>query len=157
MANAPGGASGLLVRDYEGNKPIGWLTRIDPGVVSLFAELCAHERQAAEELERWKTHVEERKVIDASPAAVRLALLLTDQELDSLEKRAGDGEIPREGRPGGSGVASPQPDARHGEPVQVFPANTAAPDGRPPSTSPAAIPVSRPSRSTGAGCAPNST
>jgi hypothetical protein len=34
----------------------------------------------------------------ASPAAVTLALLLTDEELDSLEKRAGDGEIALRGR-----------------------------------------------------------
>jgi hypothetical protein len=100
-------------------------------VVSLLAELHGHERQAAEELERWKTHHEERKVVDASPAAVTLALLLTDEELDSLEKRAGDGEIAGRGRKGGSTEASPQPAARHGEPAQVSPANVAAPDGRP--------------------------
>jgi hypothetical protein len=47
---------------------------------------CGHERQAAEELEQWKTRVEERKVIDASPAAITLTELLTDEELDSLEK-----------------------------------------------------------------------
>jgi hypothetical protein len=36
----------------------------------------------------------ERKPFDASPAARALALLLTDEELDSLEKGgAGDGEI----------------------------------------------------------------
>jgi hypothetical protein len=102
------------------------VTRIDPAVVSLVAGLRGHERRAAEELERWKTHHEEHKVIDASPAAITLALLLTDGELDSLEKRAGDGEIARGGRPGGSDVASPQPAARHGEPAQVFPANAAA-------------------------------
>jgi hypothetical protein len=39
-------------------------------VVSLVAELRGHERQAAEELEQWKTHHEERRVIDASPAAI---------------------------------------------------------------------------------------
>jgi len=39
-----------------------------------------------------KTHHEERKVIDASPAAITLGMLMTDEELDSLEKRAGDGE-----------------------------------------------------------------
>jgi hypothetical protein len=54
-------------------------------------------------------------VIDASPAAITLAPLLTDEELDSLEKRAGHGEIAGRGRPGGSNVASPQPDARHGD------------------------------------------
>jgi hypothetical protein len=99
------------------------VTCIDPGVVSLVAAVRGHERQAAEELERWKTHHEERKVVDASPAAVTLALLLTDEELDSLEKRAGDGEIAGRGRKGGSTEASPQPVARHGEPAQVFPAN----------------------------------
>ena len=57
------------------------MTRIDHGVVSLLAELRSHERQAAEELGQWKTHREERKAINAtSPAAVTLALLLTDEE-----------------------------------------------------------------------------
>jgi hypothetical protein len=31
------------------------VTRIDPGVVSLLAKLRGHERQAAEELEQWKS------------------------------------------------------------------------------------------------------
>jgi len=69
-------------------------------------------------------------VIDASSAAITLAILLTDEELESLEKRAGDEEIARGGRSRGSDVASPQP-AAHGEAAQVFPANAAAPDGRP--------------------------
>jgi hypothetical protein len=39
-------------------------------------------------LGQWKTHHEESRVIDASPpAAVTLALLLTDDELDSLAMR----------------------------------------------------------------------
>ena len=46
------------------------VTRIDPGVVSLVAELSGHERQAAEELGQWKTHVEERRVIDPAPAEI---------------------------------------------------------------------------------------
>jgi hypothetical protein len=88
------------------------------------AELRGRERQAAEELGQWKTHREERTVIDVSPAAITLALLLTDEELDWLEKGgAGDGEIAMGGRSGGSEVASPQAAARHGEPAQVFPAN----------------------------------
>ena len=37
------------------------MTRIDPGVVSLVAELRGHERQAAEELEQGKTGVKERR------------------------------------------------------------------------------------------------
>jgi hypothetical protein len=42
----PAGASGLLVRDSKGNKPICWLTRIDPGVVSLVA-CCSQEASRA--------------------------------------------------------------------------------------------------------------
>src|ERR1019366_3548923 len=42
------------------------VTRIAPGVVSLVAELRGHERQAAEELEQWKTGVEGPKPLDAS-------------------------------------------------------------------------------------------
>ena len=50
------------------------MTCLDPGVALLVAELRGHERQAAEELGRWRTHHEERKVIDASQAAGALAL-----------------------------------------------------------------------------------
>jgi len=57
MADVPGGASGLLVRDYKGKHADRLVTRIDPGVIALLAELRAHERQAAEELEQWKTYV----------------------------------------------------------------------------------------------------
>jgi hypothetical protein len=39
MADVPGGASGLLVRDYKGREAARLVTRIDPGVVSLVAEL----------------------------------------------------------------------------------------------------------------------
>jgi len=42
-----GGASGLLMRASKGKRLV---TRIDPGVVCLVAELLGHERQAAEEL-----------------------------------------------------------------------------------------------------------
>jgi hypothetical protein len=63
MADLPGGASGLLCRDYKGKETDRLITRIDPGVVSLAAELRGHERQAAEELEQ--TVAEGREVIDA--------------------------------------------------------------------------------------------
>ena len=72
MADLPGGGSGLLARGYKGKKADRLVTRIDPGVVPLVAEHRGHERQAPEELEQWKTHHEERKVIDASPAAITL-------------------------------------------------------------------------------------
>jgi hypothetical protein len=48
MADVPGGASGILCRDYKGMTG-QMVTRIDPGVVSLVGTLLAHERQAAEE------------------------------------------------------------------------------------------------------------
>jgi hypothetical protein len=75
MADLPGGASGLLAR-----KPTSRWTCIDPGVVSLVVGLRGHERQAAEEVEQWKTHHEERKRLDPAPAAITLAMLLTDEE-----------------------------------------------------------------------------
>ena len=61
-------------------------------MVSLVAELRGHERQAAEELEQWKTRVKEPKPLDASRAAIRLALLLTDEEGGDAED--GHGELP---------------------------------------------------------------
>jgi hypothetical protein len=50
MADLPGGASGLLVRDSKGKEADRKVTCSDPGVVWLVAELRGHERQAAEEL-----------------------------------------------------------------------------------------------------------
>src|SRR5437899_3122781 len=83
MADVPGGASGLLFRDSRG------VARIDSGLVSLLAELRAHEQQAAQELSQWQTRsvVEERKVLDATPAAVALATILTLEQLEELERK----------------------------------------------------------------------
>jgi hypothetical protein len=55
-------------RDYKGKEAERLVTRIEPGVVLLVAELRGHERLAAEELGQWKTGIEERKPLDASPA-----------------------------------------------------------------------------------------
>jgi hypothetical protein len=85
MAGLPSGASGMLCRDHRGKKTDRLVTRIDTGVVSLVAELCGHQSQAAEEVEQWKTRVEEHKVIDASPAAISLARIC------DLGKDRGDG------------------------------------------------------------------
>ena len=63
MGDLPGGASRSLMRDYKGKEAGRLVTRIDPGVVSLVAELRGHERQAAEELGQWKI-VEEPKPAD---------------------------------------------------------------------------------------------
>jgi hypothetical protein len=68
MADLPGGASGLLCRDYKGRRADRLATRIDPGVVLLLADPRGHERQAAEESGQWKTRVEERKPLDPSQA-----------------------------------------------------------------------------------------
>jgi hypothetical protein len=46
-------------------------------------------------------------VIDATRAAMMLALPLTDEKLDSLERGAGDGEIAGRGRTGGGLLARP--------------------------------------------------
>jgi hypothetical protein len=61
----------LLVRDYRGKDADRLVTCIDHGAVSLVADLRAHERQAAEEPGQRKTHDEEPKTLDASPAAGR--------------------------------------------------------------------------------------
>ena len=72
MADLPGGTSGLLGPGLQGEGADRLVTRTDPGVVSLVAELCGHERQAAEELEQRKTRVEEleRKVTELEKRAL---------------------------------------------------------------------------------------
>jgi hypothetical protein len=87
MADLPGGASELLVRGYKGKEADVVVTRIDPGVVSLVAELRGHERQAAEELGQWKRHVEERKPPDASQAAMTLAVICTKAQMGEMERK----------------------------------------------------------------------
>jgi hypothetical protein len=57
---SPAAPAGCFVGDYKGKEAGRLVTRIDPGMVSLVAELRGHERQAAEELRQWKTRVEER-------------------------------------------------------------------------------------------------
>ena len=88
MADVPGGASGLLVRDYKGKAANQAVYRIDLGIVALASALLAHEKQAAEELGQWKTHHPEHKVFDVTPEAYDLALLCTPEQLLEMEKRA---------------------------------------------------------------------
>jgi hypothetical protein len=101
MADMPGAPAGCWRATTRARKPTGWRRGSIPGVVSLVAELCGHQRQAAEELRQWKTHHEERMSFIASPMAVTLALLLTGEEFR-----------------GGSEVDIL---ARHGEPAEYFP------------------------------------
>jgi len=60
--------------------------KLDTG---LLAELRAHEQQAAQELSQWQTKTvhEERKTLDATPAAVALARILTLEQLEELERK----------------------------------------------------------------------
>jgi hypothetical protein len=52
MAEAPGGSTGLLVRQYQGRQAMP-VYKVDTGLLSLLSELRAHEKQAAEELGQW--------------------------------------------------------------------------------------------------------
>jgi hypothetical protein len=88
MADIPGGSTGLLRREYKGKKADRLVTRIDTRIISLSAELRAHERQAAEELGHWKTGVAAPKPPDAPPATFTLAQLCTPDELAAIERRA---------------------------------------------------------------------
>jgi hypothetical protein len=53
MAEAPGGSTGLLVRQYQGALAMPVYT-VDTGLLSLLSELRAIEKQAAEELGQWR-------------------------------------------------------------------------------------------------------
>ena len=88
MADVPGGSTGMLARDYKGKKADRLVTRIDPAVIKLFAELRRHERQAAEELGQWKIGLAEPKPSEASQATFTLAQLCTSEELKKIEQRA---------------------------------------------------------------------
>ena len=64
MANVPGGASGLLCREFKGKGGEKETWRVDAGLVALLAELRALERQAAEELGQWAEKKEKNAPID---------------------------------------------------------------------------------------------
>jgi hypothetical protein len=84
FAKVPGGTTGLLCRDLRcKDTPV---YKLDTG---LLAELRAHEQQAAQELSQWqaKNVVEERKVLEATPAALALASMLSLEQLEELEKK----------------------------------------------------------------------
>ena len=84
FAKVPGGTTGLLCRDLRcKDTPV---YKVDTG---LLAELRAHEQQAAQELSQWqaKSVAEERKVVEATPAALALASMLSLEQLEELEKK----------------------------------------------------------------------
>ena len=88
MADIPGGATGLLCKDYKGKDADQLVTKIDTGVLAMSAELRALERQAAEELAQWKVVIEAQKVVDVTPAAVMLGMLMSKEQLQDLKRRA---------------------------------------------------------------------
>jgi hypothetical protein len=53
MAEAPGGSTGLVVRQYQGALAMPVYT-VDTGLLFLLSELRAIEKQAAEELGQWR-------------------------------------------------------------------------------------------------------
>jgi HAMP domain-containing protein len=91
FGDVPGGSTGLLCKTYVGKDADQPVYKLDTG---LLAELRAHEQQAAQELGQWKTVVES-KTVTFNQTTITLGLLLTDAELDVIEKRAIDAEKKR--------------------------------------------------------------
>jgi hypothetical protein len=58
-----------------------------------------HERQAAEELGRWKTRVEERKTLDVSPAAITLPVICTKTQMGHATRRGAPKALGSPARP----------------------------------------------------------
>ena len=86
MADLSGGGSGLLARDYKGKEADRLVTRIDSGVVSPVHELRGHEPPGRRGTQ-WKTRVEARKPLDASPTAITLAMISCPETEASRGKR----------------------------------------------------------------------
>ena len=82
-ASVPGGTTGLLTKDYKGKQADTPVYKVD---TALLAELRAHERQAAEELCQWKAVIEERKMRDATPAAITLAIIQPNTALELFSR-----------------------------------------------------------------------
>jgi hypothetical protein len=84
-AKVPGGKTGLLVKTLHGsqNTPV---FKLDTGLLD---QLLSHEQQAAQELSQRQTKavVEERKVIDATPAAIALGMVCSSETLLEMKKK----------------------------------------------------------------------
>jgi hypothetical protein len=92
MADIPGGASGIQRRDYKGKEADRLVTRITPAW-SCWSRNCA--ATSARRPRNWSSGRRTTRsagLIDASPAAITLALLLTDEELDT-SRRVGAREV----------------------------------------------------------------
>ena len=68
MAEAPGGSTGLYAKDFK-DKYDTPVYKIDPGIVALFGELRAIEKQASEKLGQWT-----EKQVPLGSAAVRTSI-----------------------------------------------------------------------------------
>jgi hypothetical protein len=62
LKDIPGGASGLLYRDYKGKGADRPVYKVDPAITELVAELRALGRQAAEDLGQWVQKREDANV-----------------------------------------------------------------------------------------------
>ena len=74
----------MLCVTYVGKDADRPVYKVDTAIL---AELRAHERQAAEELEQWKTRTETKVTVDVSPVAMTLAELLTHDQLLEMERK----------------------------------------------------------------------
>ena len=84
FADVPGGSTGLLCVTYVGKDADRPVYRVDTAIL---AELRSHERQAAEELEQWKTRTVVEATVAISPAAIALSQFMTTDQLKELKRK----------------------------------------------------------------------
>jgi hypothetical protein len=88
-AEAPGGGTGLPVRHYQGGALAKPVYKVDTGLVTLIAQLLAHEKQAAEELGQWteKREYSSRVGIDVVKAELRVTQhRMAEEKREALAK-----------------------------------------------------------------------
>jgi hypothetical protein len=89
LVEIPGGSTGLLYKDFKGKEADRLVTRVDRAVLAIAAALRAIERQAAEETGQWRLPEKENKVvIDATPQAIMLGMLMSKEQLLELKAKA---------------------------------------------------------------------
>ena len=78
MAEAPGGSTGLLVRQYQGAQAMP-VYKVDTGLLSLLSELRALEKQAAEELGEWTEKRERPGDGTTAPTSITVTFVTPDK------------------------------------------------------------------------------
>jgi hypothetical protein len=84
FADVPGGSTGLLCVTYVGKDADRPVYRVDTAIL---AELRNHERQAAEELEQWKTRTVVEATVAISPVAIALSQFMSTEQLKELKRK----------------------------------------------------------------------